>query len=353
MNSKLEIRIASTSALKLKAVKLVADQLSISVVQSYLEVTSTKVQPIGETEILKAASTRIENVLNFTFPSRWVLALENGLVIRNGVWYDDCLCLIRDVKTGEEIKAYTRIKIDLTSINDHLQSYLALGKSNEMTFGSYLCDVLDLSSSLSNNWMKEVSGIDRIDQMVDAIKLSLNEAAAKVLNEHIRYVENFPTQGILFKDLMPLLYDPIVRKIVTYRLSVLVKECHSNVDAILGPELRGCIFGPLVASMLDLPFLPLRKKGKLPPPVKQIRYGKEYGTDALEVDASNFYSLEGKKVVIVDDVLATGGSLKACAELVESLGGEVVGMVVLQSVKECVNEASKHLHGYNVMTALD
>ncbi len=138
-------------------------------------------------------------------------------------------------------------------------------------------------------------------------------------SDYIRDIPDFPKKGIIFKDITPLLADGDAFSASISELSRLVPE---NVDAIVGIEARGFVFGAALAQHLGLGLVTVRKPGKLPADVHSIEYELEYGVDRLEIhrDALSV----GHKVVIVDDLLATGGTAAATVELVQQLGAEVV-----------------------------
>lgn len=141
------------------------------------------------------------------------------------------------------------------------------------------------------------------------------------LKERIRDVADFPKKGIIYKDITTLLKDGDSLKLVT---DLLVEEARKlDVDVVAGIESRGFIFAPLIASRLGVGFIPVRKKGKLPHKTISVSYKLEYGMDSLEIhkDAIN----KGDKVLIIDDLLATGGTANSVAKLVKKLGGTVAG----------------------------
>jgi adenine phosphoribosyltransferase len=137
----------------------------------------------------------------------------------------------------------------------------------------------------------------------------------------IRDVPDFPTEGIMFKDVMPLIADPVAFRETIDRLAAWAGP--RTPDVILGAEARGFIFGGALAYALGCGFVTARKPGKLPWETIEARYALEYGTDALEVHVDAFKP--GARVIVLDDVLATGGTAHAKIELVERLGGVVVG----------------------------
>ncbi len=149
----------------------------------------------------------------------------------------------------------------------------------------------------------------------------------QVLKDTIRTVPDFPIEGILFRDITPILSN---NTLLTEMMERIVKDLQSlnwQPDVILGPEARGFIFGPLLSTRLKKSFVPVRKPGKLPSRTIKIDYTLEYGSGSLEIhhDAIS----PGQKVLIIDDLLATGGTVSACIELCEKLEAEVIGAVFI------------------------
>jgi adenine phosphoribosyltransferase len=145
------------------------------------------------------------------------------------------------------------------------------------------------------------------------------------LKQFVRDVPDFPKKGIMFKDISPLLENHFSETIVG--LHELVK--HLDVEAILGVEARGFIVGAALAKSMNIGFIPARKKNKLPPPVVSQEYTLEYGTDTLELA----YATKKLKVLIADDVLATGGTFKATYELAKKTGHHVLGGIFLMNLE--------------------
>jgi adenine phosphoribosyltransferase len=139
--------------------------------------------------------------------------------------------------------------------------------------------------------------------------------------QHITDVPNWPAEGVLFKDITPLLADPASFNLALDDLSIMIDELQFN--SIAGIESRGFIFGAGLSALNGCGFIPVRKEGKLPPPTEYIDSTKEYGNEVLEVKPGS------GDVLIVDDVLATGGTLKATEQLLTSAGYNVVGAIVL------------------------
>ena len=143
------------------------------------------------------------------------------------------------------------------------------------------------------------------------------------LRDAIRTVPDFPQEGIMFRDITPVLSDPGLMSGITEHFANDLEGLGWRPEAVIGPEARGFIFGPLLAGHLGIPFVPIRKPGKLPADTICAEYSLEYGSNILEMhtDALN----PGQKVVIVDDLLATGGTVGACAELCTAQGAEILG----------------------------
>jgi adenine phosphoribosyltransferase len=137
----------------------------------------------------------------------------------------------------------------------------------------------------------------------------------------IREIPDFPVPGILFRDITTLLGNP---EGLRYTIDQMAEKCTSlSPDYIIGMESRGFIFGTPLAYKLGIGFVPVRKPGKLPAPVHTVEYALEYGTDRLEMHQDAFPA--GSRVLIVDDLIATGGTAAATAKLVQQAGGELVG----------------------------
>ena len=145
------------------------------------------------------------------------------------------------------------------------------------------------------------------------------------LKQHIRHVPDFPKAGILFYDITTLLRDPVGFKTTIGLLSTPYLE--QGIDLVVGIESRGFILGAAVAERIGAGFIPIRKPGKLPAKAIKESYDLEYGTDALEIHEDAV--AKGQRILIVDDVLATGGTAAAAVQLVRKLGGDLQGLAFL------------------------
>ncbi|MCY1524620.1 Adenine phosphoribosyltransferase [compost metagenome] len=148
------------------------------------------------------------------------------------------------------------------------------------------------------------------------------------IKQTLRDVPDFPRPGIIFKDITPVLKDPSLCREITLALAAQVREI--EIDAVAGIESRGFLFGMALAQALQVPFVPVRKAGKLPHTTIRQSYALEYGTATLEIHKDAFKA--GQKVLIHDDLLATGGTVVAASELVRQLGASVAAYSFLISL---------------------
>jgi adenine phosphoribosyltransferase len=166
------------------------------------------------------------------------------------------------------------------------------------------------------------------------------------LSKSIRTIPDFPKPGILFRDITTLLKDPFVFK---YVVDTLIERCRrKKIDTVIGIESRGFIIGAPVAYSIGVSFVPVRKKQKLPAETISESYELEYGTETVEMHSDGIQP--GQNVVIIDDLLATGGTAKAAVKLVERLGGKVVGIDFIIELRPL--NGRKKLEGYDVYSMI-
>lgn len=166
------------------------------------------------------------------------------------------------------------------------------------------------------------------------------------LRSIIRDVPDFPKEGIIFKDITTLLKDPDAFKTA---VDLLYEHYASlDIDAIVSMESRGFIFGSVLAYKMGVSFVPIRKKGKLPAEVEEVSYELEYGTDTLEIHRDGIS--DGMNVLVLDDLLATGGTAEGVAKLVEKLGGKVISLGFLIELEFL--KGKEKLKGYDVFSLI-
>ena len=168
----------------------------------------------------------------------------------------------------------------------------------------------------------------------------------KKLEEYVRSIPDFPEPGIIFRDITTILQDADGLQLAIDGIQKSLEGV--DYDIVVGPESRGFIFGVPVAYAMHKGFVPIRKKGKLPCKTVSVSYDLEYGSAVLEMHEDAIKP--GQKVVIVDDLLATGGTAKAMIDLVESLGAEVSALCFLIELEDL--HGREALKGYNVKTLL-
>ncbi|MEG0176794.1 adenine phosphoribosyltransferase [Anaerorhabdus sp.] len=164
--------------------------------------------------------------------------------------------------------------------------------------------------------------------------------------KYIAEIPNFPIEGVLFRDITPLMNDGEAFFEATRLIQEFAEKCGAEI--IVGPESRGFIFGCPVAVNMKIGFVPVRKPGKLPRKTISYKYDLEYGSNELHMHADSIK--KGQKVLIVDDLLATGGTVEATVKLVEEMGGEVVGCAFL--IELLGLNGRKALDNYNVFTVM-
>ena len=167
------------------------------------------------------------------------------------------------------------------------------------------------------------------------------------LEKYIRSIPDWPKKGILFRDITPLLADPTAFAAGIDALCADFTE--ADIEYVAAVEARGFIFGGVVAEKLGVGFIPIRKKGKLPFKTETVNYNLEYGTDTLDVH-SDAINNKGAGVLMVDDLLATGGTMAAACKLIEKTGGKIVGIAFLIELSELAGR--EKLGGYKINTVI-
>lgn len=190
------------------------------------------------------------------------------------------------------------------------------------------------------------SFLEKLLALLADAKWLKGEDKMKKLEDYVRTIPDFPEKGIMFRDVTSVLQDADGLHLAISTMQDLVKDL--DYDVVVGPESRGFIFGTPIAYNNHKPFVLIRKKGKLPCETVSVEYDLEYGTATIEMHKDSIKP--GQKVLIVDDLIATGGTTEAMIKLIESLGGEVVGVVVLMELAG-LNGREK-ISGYRLDSAI-
>lgn len=167
-----------------------------------------------------------------------------------------------------------------------------------------------------------------------------------IIKNYIRNIPDFPKPGILFRDITTLLADKDAFKEAINILSKKYKN--KKIDAVVAVEARGFILGAAIANKLGASFIPVRKKGKLPWRTHSVTYDLEYGTDTLEIHCDSIKP--NQRILIIDDLLATGGTSKAVADLIEKCGGKIIGIAFLIELADL--KGKEKLKGYPVFSLI-
>lgn len=168
----------------------------------------------------------------------------------------------------------------------------------------------------------------------------------KKLEEYVRSIPDFPEEGIIFRDITSVLQDKDGLRLAIDDMQETLKGV--DFDVVIGPESRGFIFGVPIAYNLNKAFVPVRKKGKLPCETVEMEYELEYGSAVIEIHKDAIKP--GQKVVIIDDLIATGGTIEAITKLIKQLGGEVVKIVFLMELEGL--KGREKLAGYDVESVI-
>ena len=168
----------------------------------------------------------------------------------------------------------------------------------------------------------------------------------KPIEDYVRSIPDFPEEGIIFRDVTSILEDADGLHLAIDLMQEKLQDV--DFDLVVGPESRGFIFGVPIAYNMNKAFIPVRKKGKLPCETVSVEYDLEYGSAVIEMHKNSIKP--GQKVVIIDDLMATGGTIEAIIKLVENLGGSVVKIVFLMELEGL--EGRKKLQGYDVDTVI-
>ncbi len=284
-------------------------------------------QPVGREAAVEGVRNRLNNLpSSLVEKATQLIAIENFIEEQDGCWVDRAVVLLKSGKQ-EQLAWSGAVRVPPEYI---AKAQAADGKNDtgfSVTIGELMAREHDVDAK---DWHATASagGISRKDLLKETLFKAQHADEIGALKQHITMHQDFPKKGVLFQDFTPLLRDPVaVKSCIDMLVSWYAVQ---RVEAVMGLESRGFIFGSLLAYRLEVPFIPVRKKGKLPGRTVSADYIKEYGVDTFEISED---ALEvGQRVLIVDDLIATGGSAVAATELATKVGANPMGFFSLLEV---------------------
>ncbi len=282
-----------------------------------------KREPFGLNEIY----TRLESCFPETISSnRVAISFQNGIIKDCDENY--CYICVMGVKSSTSISKYTsfKLKLDTGLVNKYIEGNVdALTENNKPSFGEFLSN---LYSVTSDNWMENYrfGGINKYDQVRHTCAQFLLQ------NEMVSFVD-FPKKGVVFQDMIEILVDSNKFNLLVEQFSSMILRNFQDFDLIAGLESRGYYLATILANKFKKGFLPIRKANKLPPSnTSLVKYKTEYSEDSIGIIQSPNY--KNKKILIIDDLFATGGSMMAAKQLLTNNGMQVLGGACITNVPE-------------------
>lgn len=337
--------LASTSPIKLEVVKSIFPNVD-SIDCSILNLAD---QPVGVGGKM-CARARLNYAKQKAFPKDYdfYVSIENYIDKKDSenTFKDQCIVLIEHKGLLSAKKSKFKFNVEIGTFSEIISSgrnkYGYNRTAGEFYSKKYGCD--------SKNWMKELYGIDRRQQFKSGILAALNDVSSKrkisreLVNKYTKYLD-FPKVGVQYWDLFSVIKE---REDIKLLMELLVSQYkYDDIDYIVGPESRG-FFGFGVSVAGGYGFIPIRKKGKLPGTVERITYTTEYSEDTLEMQVDAVP--EDSRVLVFDDLIATGGSLRAVCDLLEKAKCNIIDCVVLVENKNIREQAKEKLgRSYTVL----
>jgi adenine phosphoribosyltransferase len=293
-----------------------------------INATTDTPQPIGNKNGYKVALQRINNyIIQYNDTSNIIMAIESYLDIENNAWYDKCIIILKWKDTIVHMVSDTLVKLDNTLIPMLFQNSKELPLGRDITLGSIIADLYNVSS---DNWYDCFNSFDRVHHIKETLNCILTRNMMKELihNNIPRYI-NHPKGEIIFSDIISMFSDGLIS---SFLIDMIRQEIKTEFpyDYIVGLESRGFIIGSMIARDLGCGFVAIRKEDKLPGETYKVSYEKEYGKNIFEIqkDAIN----ENARILVVDDILATGGTLMAAKELLSNFKPHCIDYFVMEDV---------------------
>jgi len=353
----LTIYLLSTSDIKINGVKsfikdISSDEkisfllkpVSIDTIISDMNYSSLPPQPVNEHGLM-CGLKRIEYFKSVQKKYMKIDDEEHSIIIsienyiqENTKYYDTCVFIVSYMgKTiygiSDQKRAYFPEKY-FTTIKDTYKTYDNLCGYSK-TIGSVIHE--EYPDVSSNNWMNKFNDFDRNDQIINAYE---NIDMKELLSQFIEIISDFPKPNVVFQDILPLLSNPFLSSLLFSSIMKQISTTSCTFDYVVGLESRGFFLAPIIAEKLGCAFIPIRKSGKLPPPVYTYSYEKEYGKDVAEISQKHKH---GCRFLVVDDILATGGSLLVSKRLLDHFEPKHISFFVLSKVIELEDVAKQTL----------
>jgi len=284
-------------------------------------------QPIGEKNGYLVACQRINNyIIEYYDVKNIIIAIESYLDKVDDVWYDKCVVVIRWKDTIIHTVSKTLVSFDNRLMDMLFQNSKEMPHGRDITLGSIIADIYNTAS---DNWYECYNKFDRVHHIKETLNQLIENELKKLVYDNIPKIQDFPKKGIIFSDVISMFSDGMIKSIIMYYIKRAINT-EINYDYIVGLESRGFIIGSMIANDLECGFVPIRKAGKLPGETYQAKYIKEYGEDVFEIQKNALK--ENASVLVVDDILATGGSLMAAKELLSNYKNIMVKYFVIEDV---------------------
>lgn len=319
----------------------------------YAVASGVPAQPIGSQVAECGARNRLSNLpTDIVHHADYVVALENFIEqVPSGSWCDKGLLIMQDMRMQRELVCCTAPTFFPTEYMLKARELSGIDGVHEggfaVTVGEAIASSFIDREVDTHNWHQEpeFGGVSREQLLADCLYKMLNHDQLELIKSRLAFHPNFPKPGILFVDMFPMLAD--AHCLHTCIDILAARYASDNIQVIVGLESRGFIVGAALAYKLGAKFVPVRKPGKLPGAVIAVTYEKEYGSDTLTIAQAALAA--GERVLIVDDLIATGGSARAAIALVQQAGGVPVEFVTLLQVPELAELARLSIPAFNLI----
>jgi len=349
----IRVVLASVNDQKINAVRIAFEQRfpndRIQVIP-YAAASDIAAQPVGKDNAQFGITNRLHNIPSeLSKNADYCIAIENYIapMPHGKTWQDVGLVVVIDNHTHERVQvesAAVYVPMYYVTMLQQQSAQEKTGYSN--TIGEIIQQTLTKPVD-HHDWhaLPEFGGVSRTTLLQDAISKALHADDIAEIKKEVTYYPNFPKPGVLFADFFPVMRNPHTLQLCADILQE--RYAYRNIDIIVGIESRGFLMGSILADRLKIGFVPVRKPNKLPGEVYTCTYEKEYGTDTLTLAKGSLQP--GQRVLIVDDLIATGNSARAAINLVQQAGAEPVEFMTLLHVPIYAEEAQLDIPTFNLI----